>query len=336
MVFSLEPDSGHEMKYKEGYPREKQSGTEYFSCFPDFRVCALIVTFNPDPLFPQRLEGIARQCPATIIIDNSTDGKSKDDLKKWTRDKESVCFISNRTNVGMAAALNMGIEWALEKGYEGVVTFDQDSESFPSQIESLKSIYMSHPQKAKIALIGSTFIETEDKISHTRPNKSSMLSWKPAVFVITSGCLLPLSTYLKLGSFREDFFIDDVDNEYCLRARRNGYRVLQIDTPLMGHTLGNPITISGLVSPLGKKIRTSGHPPLRRYFMARNTVILFREYFLSYPGPMLLKAYRLISALIYICFLEKDKIQKLMCSFLGIWDGLRKRFDRPIEKRIRG
>jgi len=38
--------------------------------------------------------------------------------------------------------------------------------------------------------------------------------------VITSGSLLPLATYADIGPFREEFFIDFVDTDYCFRARK--------------------------------------------------------------------------------------------------------------------
>lgn len=37
--------------------------------------------------------------------------------------------------------------------------------------------------------------------------------------LITSGMLIPLSLFGKIGMFREDYFIDSVDHEFCLRAR---------------------------------------------------------------------------------------------------------------------
>lgn len=301
----------------------------------DFRVCAVVVTFNPDSRFFERLTGIVRQDRDILIVDNSTEKKSRRGLERQLQGIGSIHLISNRGNMGLAAALNTGMAWAVENGYRGVVTFDQDSESFPFQIDTLTSIYMSIPQKNKIALIGSSFVEAAEYSPQNRPKEFLKTSWRPVLFVITSGCFVPLNSYLKLGPFRREFFIDDVDNEYCLRARRHGYRILQSKAPLMRHTVGHPVTIRGLKSPLGRKIRTSGHSASRRYYMARNTSVLFREYFLSDPLPVLIKAYRLISALVYISLFESDKFKKLTYSFLGLWDGMRKKFGSNVEKRTR-
>jgi len=61
------------------------------------------------------------------------------------------------------------------------------------------------------------------------------------------GCLLPSSTFLNLGLFRDDYFIDYVDTEYCLRALSQGYRMLSPDTRTCTIGLGQE---SGKLGPL--------------------------------------------------------------------------------------
>src|SRR4030095_5315976 len=56
--------------------------------------------------------------------------------------------------------------------------------------------------------------------------------------VITSGTLLSLNAYDAIGRFRDDFFIDGIDHEYCLRARAKRYRILLMLAPLLVHSIG--------------------------------------------------------------------------------------------------
>lgn len=53
-----------------------------------------------------------------------------------------------------------------------------------------------------------------------------------------SGSLLRLAAFEQLGDFRDDFFIDQVDNEFCLCARRNGLRVVQRRDTILLHRMG--------------------------------------------------------------------------------------------------
>lgn len=36
-----------------------------------------------------------------------------------------------------------------------------------------------------------------------------------------------------------DLFIDSVNHEYCLRLQKNGYKVIQLNTAIFEHNLGN-------------------------------------------------------------------------------------------------
>lgn len=41
-----------------------------------------------------------------------------------------------------------------------------------------------------------------------------------------SANLVNVEVYKKLGKYREEYFIDCVDYEYCLRARENQYSII--------------------------------------------------------------------------------------------------------------
>ena len=108
------------------------------------------------------------------------------------------------------------------------------------------------------------------------PDESaSGFSWRERKTVITSGSLVSVGVYDAIGPFRDAFFIDHVDDEYCLRARKMGYRVLSTCKPVMLHSVG----ASTLHRLLWKKTGVTNHPPFRRYYMTRNHIILMKEYF---------------------------------------------------------
>ena len=80
-----------------------------------------------------------------------------------------------------------------------------------------------------------------------------------------------------IGAFREEFFIDSVDYDYCLRARSRGFRVIKLCRVGMIHSLGE--AEQNDIGPL--KVYTTNHNPMRRYYMFRNSTVLAREYFLK-------------------------------------------------------
>lgn len=71
-----------------------------------------------------------------------------------------------------------------------------------------------------------------------------------------------------IGTMNEDFFIDYVDTEWCLRALGHGYEIYADTNVCMKHTIGDN-NIKFLVWKLPV------HSALRRYYRMRNMYYLF-------------------------------------------------------------
>lgn len=55
---------------------------------------------------------------------------------------------------------------------------------------------------------------------------------------MSSGCLIPRTTFNKVPSFDDDLFIDLVDHDFCLKVKKAGLEVLVVVDAQMGHSLG--------------------------------------------------------------------------------------------------
>jgi rhamnosyltransferase len=165
-----------------------------------------------------------------------------------------------------------------------------------------------------VAVIGAGFGE------ETRPAREPWAAWEEVESVITSGSLIPLAVHAAVGPFRDDFFIDYVDSEYCFRARAQGYRVIRTAKPLMSHTIGAPTrhTVLGLCK------WTTNHSADRRYYIARNDTVMLREYG-GYPfGSWALKSLgRRLRTCKRIVLYEQFKARKIAAVSAGWWDGVR-------------
>ena len=92
----------------------------------------------------------------------------------------------------------------------------------------------------------------------------------PVDYLISSGCLMPMSVLGKVGGMRDDLFVDYVDVEWGLRARHYGFQCYGVCSAYMEHSLGDhPLTFFGIDIPL--------HSPLRHYYLFRNAVLLYKE-----------------------------------------------------------
>ena len=148
--------------------------------------------------------------------------------------------------------------------------------------------------------------------------------------VITSGCLVSAAAFQVNGPFREDFFIDSVDDEYCLRLRRKGYAVIESTGFGIVHEIGRLQTFPFL----GKLRGTSNHSPTRRYYMARNRLRLLFEYFWQEPAWVLRLIRVQLVQLVFILLVEEDKLLKFKATWLGIGDALQRRLGRFDSRRL--
>jgi rhamnosyltransferase len=186
-------------------------------------------------------------------------------------------------------------------------------------VRELLAVADAFPESDRLAVIGAAFRDVNKE--STAPVRDAVSGeWEEAELVITSGSLIPLASHARVGPFREEFFIDYVDMEYCYRARSRGLRVIRTAKPLMSHAIGNYSAHQFL----GRKKWTSNHSADRRYYIARNDTVMLREYGNYKFGLWRLKSFaRSFRLFKRITFYENEKIKKIAAVWQGWRDGLR-------------
>ncbi len=91
-----------------------------------------------------------------------------------------------------------------------------------------------------------------------------------AAFLLASCCLIRMQAIADVGPMREDLFIDHVDLEWGLRARRAGWELLVVPELEIGHRLGERVLHPRVLG--GRRVHV--HAPLRNYYLVRNTLLL--------------------------------------------------------------
>ena len=244
--------------------------------------CAIIVTHNPDITALLELSAQLKKETDFIIVDNGTHGISAivESITVYEKCK-TVIFLDE--NEGLAKALNIGIAWALKQNYDFVFLFDQDSSLCDLFVKRMIDAFFDASEKTKlnIAAVGPRIInpqtmrQTNFKLfsrfifrSDIKLAKSS--SHYFADFLITSGTLLYLDALASIGAMKESFFIDNIDLEWCFRAKSKGYELIGTDEAVLYHAIGerssNPLVRAGIMAQ---------HNPQRSYFSSRNRVHLY-------------------------------------------------------------
>ena len=274
--------------------------------------CAIIVTFNPDPVFRNYLEKIRSRFAITFIVDNGSKGKSLEMLKGLPPD--NIRLLEMGWNTGLGTALNHGVSTAKAEGYRWAVLFDQDTEPLEDMVRYFSNILSEHPTPEKIAIIGSRF-QDRNRESYVRSNSpkasDNSCSWREKRRVITSGSLISMEAYGAIGPFREDLFIDSIDHEYCYRARMKGWCVLQTTQTLVSHSVGN----YKKYSLLGIEIWRSHHSAVRCFFITRNRMLLARER--REYGKLLGGVFDAVKNSLLVLLFEEDKLGKIRANLSG-------------------
>ena len=244
--------------------------------------CSIVVTFNPNIETLLNLVRRIDEGTDLVLIDNNSAN-----LNEFRLSVESLprckLFFCRETNLGLASALNIGIKWCIEHGYKFTFLFDQDSRLEELFFDNMVEAYLEieREQEQKIAALGPRIINPKN-FKRTRFKSFDRVfgggdrsigkqnTYFHADFIITSGSLLRLEYLSDIGLMKESYFIDNVDLEWCFRARKLGFKVIGTDSAHLLHAIGEK-TNSFLVS--------SGiifhHTPDRIYYSSRNRVHLW-------------------------------------------------------------
>lgn len=284
---------------------------------------SVVVSFNPDVALLDNLLALKIETPHVLLIDNaSTDSTFVREMAL----KAEVDLIENLENLGISGALNQGSRFAKMNGFSWVWCFDQDSKvakncmlfiELFSHTDSIvdQSAVISVPQKD--IGTGRAYYNKLDIIKQ----ESRYRLMRSA---ITSGSLISLTAIEQIGLFDDTLFIDSVDHEFCLRARRAGWSVIEIQTPPMAHAIGN----SEVYSVLGIRLISTHHSATRRYYMTRNQLEVSRRFFLFDPIWSIRGVAYLFSGLLSILINEDQKLQKISHILKGVLDFMFRRFGR--------
>lgn len=233
-------------------------------------ICAGIVSYNPDiERLKLNVEAICGQVSKVYIVDNGSENLFA--INNLIVTVSKVVLIPNTENVGIAKALNQLCEIADNDHYQWMLTLDQDT-ICPKNLIELLSKYINRDDVGLIcpAIHYEGWCSTE--IQSLAPYCEESEEIKACM---TSGSLTRIKAWKKVKGFREEYFIDFVDNEFCMKLLLAHYKIIRVNTCAINHQLGE----SGTFNLLGiKKVKYTRHTPWRFYYMIRNNRVFIEEY----------------------------------------------------------
>lgn len=284
------------------------------------RVCAAMVTYYPDLHVAERIMRWLAQVSFFCVIDNGSDEDSLTAVRKLAA-QGRVVLIENHANLGIAAALNQAMDFAYFKGFEWLLTLDQDSLPVFGYVRYQFAALHACPYADSVAVVGGRPIEVDLATDKTAPRENRHNRWHPEKNVITSGSLCRCDILVRMGGFRTELFIDLVYTEYRLRLRQQGLHVIVSDQAQFYHRFGE--TRVHRIGPFRLVRRL--YTPTRNYYRTRNGLMLALEWGRREPRWAIRRMIRLFRLLMNVIVLHDRKAENLRMIMRGVIDGLRRR-----------
>lgn len=278
---------------------------------------AIIVTYNPDlENLTTLVKSLVSDGIPCFIVDNDSDCE----LSSLSNIPE-LTIVNLESNEGIAKAQNIGINKCFLGGFERIIFFDQDSFIEAGFISTLLSTL--NDQNVKIAApvfydrakgYGYKIVDIDARGGRKIIRPEGMGAKIDVSVAISSGTVVDVAVFKKVGLMNEALFIDYVDTEWCLRCRDSGYLVKINPDAKMLHSIGDrSISFFGFNIPV--------HSPTRRYYRVRNAFLMLR---LSHI-PKLLVLREIFFGLahqVIITFNADSKLEYLKYYLKGCWDGI--------------
>lgn len=292
-------------------------------------VCAVVVTYQPDTeALLGLLDAVMPQVGAVVVVDNASNNVWTQALGEQVAAR-GVVVLSQCSNRGLAAAQNIGIDWARSGGFRQVLLLDQDSEPGAGMVASLLAALNLLSAERRVAAVGPRFHDAREHRDAPFVRLGFPLNRKvwcdgaartvACDFLISSGALIPMEALDGVGPMDAGLFIDNVDLEWSFRACARGFVLHGVCEATMKHRLGDarrrlPLGMGQIVV----------HGPARLYYIMRNRLLLYRmphtpRIWIAQDLPRMLIKLFLFGVVI------GPRAYNIRCMLRGLWDGVRAR-----------
>jgi rhamnosyltransferase len=197
--------------------------------------------------------------------------------------------------------LNYGFQKAKDYGFKYALSLDQDSNFKISDIQKFEK-HALQLFKNKSTAIVSASLELNNNTHEPFLKKTN----------ITSGSMTSIGAWDAVGRFKDEFFIDHVDHEFCLRLNQRNFLIYQLPDVFMQHELGEPITRVIF----GRTHSSPGYSADRVYYYYRNRLMLAK-----YRKEALIPVFRfLLKRATKVLLFETNKVSKFYAMLQGLMD----------------
>jgi rhamnosyltransferase len=231
-------------------------------------VAALVILYNYDDQCIENIKTYMNDVDVVYAYDNST--VKNQDNEKLLKSLNKISFIDGGGNNGLPYAINYVAKLAIRKGYQWLITFDQDSVADKDMIPRMREFIETYPQIDEVGLIGPS-IHNKAYIFDEVKTPFTFCNW-----IIQSGAMHNLEILKKVKGYDTRLFIDQVDIEYCIRMKYYQYKVITVNHAILIHnTMDEKVDI---MYRHGRKMFLNKYSSMRYYYIMRNNLYCKKKY----------------------------------------------------------
>jgi GT2 family glycosyltransferase len=290
------------------------------------RVAGIVLNYNGRDVTLQALASLeALDYPRfdLVVVDNgSSDGSAAAFRAAFPR----VEVLRTERNLGPAGGANLGIRWALERGYDYLLILNNDIEVDRAFLRELvaaaerehavgivgpKALY--HGERGRIWSAGGRLSFREAITRERGQRETDRGQYDRDVEVdYVNGCamLVKREVFERAGLWDPVYQLCVEDADFCVRAKRLGYKCLYAHRALLWHMVSSSTGGRGYVAP-------------KTFHSARSTAIFARRH----GGPLdRLRSLLFVSATLPLAFLRelrRGNQAAVVAKLRGFREGLR-------------
>lgn len=290
------------------------------------RIACIVVVYD-EAIDPQpTVMAVQPQVERVIVVDNAVSSHPR---LSALSEFPNVTVLANRNRGGLAGAYNLALEYVSDHfGHATHILFlDDDSDA------TVVGTFLNAPstqqalQMDDVAAVAPLYVERATGLpgAHIQLGRFRYrvlpreLDQPTAVtFLINSMSLWKKQVLAQIGPYSVQLGVDHVDTDYCLRAKTLGYRLILNPAVRFRHSIGK----RRQYRLFGRTLQAGGHSPTRRRSIGRNTMLLAKHYFWTYPAFTALCLMRLAYECVGIVLAEPRKLNKLASLARGAAAGL--------------
>lgn len=299
---------------------------------PTHMLGIVTVTYHPNiGILREQLASLPDNA-CKVIVDNGSPQSILQSLRNMAVNRKDVFVLSNMKNMGLAAAVNRGVQALCERapGVNFVLLLDQDSEPQPGSVQILMEAHQSLVRRGRrVGAVGPQLKDAETGLVH---GFHQMTSWRwRRTFPSTgkkdpleianingSGTLMSVSVFKELGGLDEAFFIDHVDTEWAFRLLSADYSLWGVPQAVFVHRMGRRSVRFWLFGWRLWPVR----PPERHRYLFRNTLWLMKRPYAPRVWKIWAGLKLFLTIMVYGIF-DVDRRAQLRAMAQGVMQGMK-------------